>query len=53
VVGCPSGKISLAYATFEIIMFHCGWCPIRSLSTTVGCTLVFYFITLSYVSILC
>ncbi len=43
-VECPTGKDSLTYARLETIMFHCGWCPIRTSSIVVGCTLIFYFL---------
>ncbi len=44
VVECPIGKVSFTYAKLETIMFHCGWCPTRTLSIVVGCTLIFYFL---------
>jgi hypothetical protein len=43
VVGCPSGKNFLTYVTLEIIMFHCGWRPIGTLSIMVGYKLFFLF----------
>jgi hypothetical protein len=43
-VGCPSSKTFLTYATLEIIMFHCEWCPIGTLSIMVGCTSFFYLL---------
>jgi hypothetical protein len=44
VVECHVGKASFAYAKLETIMFHCGWCPIGTLSIMLGCTLIFYFL---------
>jgi hypothetical protein len=28
----------------ETIMFHYGWCPTRTPSIAMGCTLIFYFL---------
>jgi hypothetical protein len=43
VVECPTGKTSFTYAKLETIMFHCGWCPTRTPSIAVGCTLILFF----------
>jgi hypothetical protein len=42
VVECLACKTSLAYARLENIMFHYGWCPIKTLGIMVGCTLIFF-----------
>jgi hypothetical protein len=44
VVECHVGKTSLTYARLETIMFHYGWCPTRTSSIAIGCTLIFYFL---------
>ncbi len=44
VIECPMGKASLAYATFETIMFHYGWCPTITPNIAIGCTFTFYFL---------
>jgi hypothetical protein len=41
-VECPTSKAFLAYARLETNMFHCEWCPTRTLNIVVGWTLIFY-----------
>jgi hypothetical protein len=43
-VECHACKASFAYATLTTIMFHCGWCPIGTLSIAIGCRFLFYFL---------
>ncbi len=43
VIECTMGKTSFTCAKLETIMFHCGWCPIRTPSIAIGCTLIFIF----------
>ncbi len=48
VVECHAGEASFAYAKLKTIIFHCRWCPTRTLSIAV----VHWFIFFCYV-ILC
>jgi hypothetical protein len=42
VVECHVSKVSFAYVRSETIMFHYGWwCPTRTPSIAIGCTLIF------------
>jgi mannitol-specific phosphotransferase system IIBC component len=42
-VECPVSKAFFTYARLETIMFHCGWCPTKTLSIAIRSTLIYIF----------